>query len=150
LKPCDSSQRWVWSCDGHADGLRALGQEDDLPAALAREACQAFDDARLQRRQAFPEIFDRFDVPPQAPLLARRHLQLEQRRDVVRRTIGRRSRIQHGVSRNAHGIRRIRRGPSLDAPGHRFAEQDFSLADQFPFHVREHAVEVEAYAQSHW
>jgi len=57
---------------GGAGALGALGQEDDLPAPLAGQPPQAFDDSGLAFAKRLPEVLDRLDVLPQPSLLTLR------------------------------------------------------------------------------
>ena len=88
-------------------------------------------------------------MPPEAPLLARRHHDFEQRRHVLWDALG-------GVPAGSGAASAATRPPStpsasgaspfLEPARHRLAEQDFRLTDELRLHVREHAVEIEAYA----
>jgi len=133
-----------------AGRLRPLGEKHHFPPALGGHRGEALDDARLGLLERLPEVLDRFDVAPEAPLLAGGQFEAEERRHVFggglrgRLLIGRRVGRRLGGSGRCRGRSGRRRGRwRLQAPRHRFAEQDLGLAHQLALHVGEHAVEIE-------
>ena len=101
-KPFDDQPTLGLQLRGGAGGRGTLRQKDDLPAPLGRNRGEARDDARLALVERFPEIVDGLDVPPQPALLARRHVQLQERRHFVG---------GDGGGLVAHRVRELSRSP---------------------------------------
>ena len=150
-KPCDCEPALTLDLRGLAGALRPLRKEDDLPAPLRGHRGEPLDHAGFQFLQCAPEVLDRLDVLPEAPLLAQRHLHFEQRRNVVGRSFGGGLLRILGAGRRRGGrVRRRAASGASRSPRHRLAEQRLGLPDQFRLHVGEHAVEVECDAQCHF
>src|SRR5262249_42652148 len=100
-RPLNDEDAWEWKpfCLEPTLRLQLCGrtrggwtpcQEDDFPLALNGEPRQPGQRARLDLIERLPEVVDPLDVIPQTSLLARRHMNLRQRRFVRlrRKTIG--------------------------------------------------------------
>ncbi len=137
---------------GGPGGRRALGQKNDFPAALDREAAEPFDHAGLELIEPFPEILSRGHVLPQLLLLTRRHVHLQQRGRVVERRFRRPPAAF--VVRRVAGTSGWRRHNRLDrrflqAAGYRVAEQDLGLSEKLRVHIGKDAVQIDPDAQRH-
>ncbi len=91
-------------------------------------------------------------MTPEPPLLARRHLELQERGSVFGRSIGGRLAVWIRIACLAQrGGSRIGVGGALvlQTARDRFTKDRFGLPYQFRFHIGEDAVEVEGDAEGH-